>query len=133
MAQSGLALTLEQTIEIVSMYSSSDRSISAVATAPGWYVVGGFPLDVSVRARIDLLALVSDVSLVLTARLYCVTPGFEGEVPNTRVAVTSMIDTRVLSGYADLTGGRVYQMQAQVVGNAGADYYGIVRRGAPTG
>lgn len=133
MAQSGLALTPDQAVEIISMYSSSAFSILAVASAPGWNVVGTFPIDVSCRARLDAIACVSDDTLTLSARLYCVTPGSVGEVPGTRVTLNSMIDARVLSTAADLVGGRLYQVQAQVVGDEGDDFFGIVRRAAPSG
>lgn len=133
MAQSGIALSLEQAVDIISMYSSSARSILAVAAAPGWEVVGTFPMPATADLRLDLIGSVSDLSLTMTALLYCVTPGFVGEVANSRAALSSTIDTETFSQKVTLTGGRLYQVWAQVVGNAGDDYFGQVRRAAPAG
>ena len=133
MAQEGISLTLAQQIEVVSLYSSAAQSILAVATEPGWNVIGAFPMPTTASVRLDVLGSVSDTSLVMTTRLYCVTPGYLGEVSGSRAQLASIIDTEVFSGRFTLLGGRLYQVQAQVVGNAGDDYFGLVRRAAPAG
>lgn len=130
---SGLALTAQQTIDILSLYATSQEPVLAVATEPGWTVIGGFPMSTSADIRLDVTGSVSDVSLVLNTRLYCITPGFVGEVSGSRVQLTGLIDTQVLSGKFTLFGGRLYQVQAEVVGNAGGSYFGYVRRAAPAG
>jgi hypothetical protein len=130
---SGLALTTEQTIEILSLYSSSQDRIDAVATAPGWNVIGGFPMPTTADIRLDVFGLVSDASLNMTVRLYDVTPGSVGAVNGSDVHITSTTDDQEFSGVFTLTGGRRYQVQCQVVGNAGDNYFGCVRRAAPAG
>lgn len=128
----GLALTKEETIEILSLYATSNRSIVAVAVEPGWEVIGNlgrFPVTADIR--LDVTGIVSDDSLVLTTRLYCVTAGFIGEVSGSRVQLSSTIDDQAYSSQFTLTGGRVYQVQSQIVGNEGSDYFGYVRRAAP--
>jgi hypothetical protein len=129
---SGLALTKEETIEILSLYATSNRPILAVAVEPGWEVIGSlgrFPATADIR--LDVTGIVSDSSLVLTTRLYCVSPGFVGEVSGSRVALSSTVDDQAYSSRFTLTGGRVYQVQSQIVGNEGNDYFGYMRRAAP--
>jgi hypothetical protein len=132
MAES-LALSLEQTIDILSLYSSAAQSILAVATEPGWNVIGAFPMPTSADIRLDVIGSVSDPSLTLTARVYCVTAGYAGEVGGSRVLIASTIDVQAFSNKFRLTGRRLYQVQVQVVGNAGDNYFGLVRRAAPAG
>lgn len=128
-----LALTTQQTIEVISLYSSSGQSILGVAAAPGWTVIGAFPMSATASVRLDVIGSVSDVSLTMTVQMYCVSLGFAGVVSGSQVQVTSLIDAEVFSGLFTLTGGRLYQVQAQVVGNAGDSFFGMVRRAAPAG
>src|SRR3954454_14329922 len=121
-----LALTKAETIEILSLYSSAQQSIIAVATEPGWNVIGAFPMPTTAEIRLDLVGSVSDDSLLMTCRMYCVTPGFIGEVAGSRAQLSSTIDAEVFSSQFTLAGGRLYQVQCQVVGNAGDDYFGLV-------
>lgn len=133
MAQVGISLTLAQMIDVLSLYSSAAQSILGVEAAPGWNVIGAFPMPVSADIKLDVVGSVSHASLIMTARLYCVTPGFIGEVSGSRAQLSSVIDAEVFSGRFGLVGGRLYQVQCQVVGNAGDSYFGIVRRAAPAG
>ena len=128
---SGLALTKEETIEILSLYATSQQPVLAVAADPGWNVIGSFPIPTTADIRLDVTASVSDPSLTLIVRMYCVTPGFTGEVSGSRVQLNSTIDAEVFSAQFTLTGGRLYQVQAEVTGNAGDNYFGYVRRAAP--
>lgn len=130
---SGLALTTEQVIEILSLYATSQQPILAVAADPGWNVIGAFPMPTTADIRLDVIGSVSDPSLTMIARLYCVTPGFVGEVSGSRVQLTSMIDVEVFSSQFTLPGNMLYQVQVEVVGNAGDSYFGYVRRAAPAG
>jgi hypothetical protein len=82
-------------------------------------------------ARLDLIGSVSDASLELTCRLYCVTPGAVGEVPGSRSVIDSTTEARAFSSRCKLTAGCLYQVQAQVVGGEGDDYFGFVRRATP--
>lgn len=130
---SGLALTTQQTIEILSLYATSQQPILAVAADPGWTKIGSFPMPTTADIRLDVIGSVSDPSLTMTTRLYCVTPGFVGEVSGSRVSLGATIDTEVFSAQFTLTGGRVYQVQTEVTGNAGDSYFGYVSRVAPAG
>jgi hypothetical protein len=129
----GFALTQEQIIEIISVYSSAAQSILAVAAEPGWNVIGAFPMPTTADIRLDVIGSVSDPTLTMECRVYCVTPGFVGEVSGSRAQLNSTVDVEVFSGHFPLTGGRLYQMQCQVVGNVGDGYFGLVRRAAPAG
>lgn len=133
MAQSGIALSIADQIEIVSLYASAAERVDAVATAPGWTVVGGFPMPTTASIRLEVLGSVSDASLLMSIQLYCTTPGFVGVVAGSNVAISSLSDVSAYSSVFDLAGGRQYQVQAQVVGNAGSSYFGNVRRAAPSG
>jgi hypothetical protein len=130
---SGLALTKEETIEILSLYATSAARVDAVATAPGWVVVGSFPIPTTADIRLDVLGSVSDPSLTMSIRLYCTTPGSVGMVSGSQVALASLVDVQVFSSAFTVVGNRSYQVQSQVVGNAGASYFGNLRRVAPAG
>lgn len=130
---SGLALTTQQVIEILSLYSAAQQSIVAVAVAPGWNVIGAFPMPTDADIRLDVIGSVSDASLTMTTRMYCVSPGFVGPVSGSSVQIASTTDVEVFSGVFTLQGGRLYQVQVEVVGAAGDDFFGLVRRAAPAG
>jgi hypothetical protein len=130
---SSLALTLQQTIEILSLYATSNEPILAVAADPGWNVIGGFPMPTTADILLDLFGSVSDPSLTMIGRLYCVTPGFVGEVSGSRVQLTSTIDTEEFSSQFTLPGNMLYQVQVEVIGNSGDSYFGYARRIAPAG
>jgi hypothetical protein len=131
---SGLALTTEQIIEVISMYASSDAGILAVAAAPGWKVIGTFPMPTNANVTLDLTGCVSDPSLTLSARLYCVSPGFIGAIVGSIAQLQgNTIDDRVFSSTCALAGGRLYQIHAQVVGAEGDAFFGSVRRACPVG
>ena len=130
----GLALTTQQIIETISLYSSSASQVPAVAVAPGWSVFGAFPMGTTAAIRLDVLGSVSDPSLTMTVRLYCITAGSVVAVSGSTCQISSTTDIEVFSGVFTLIGGnRQYQMQCQVVGNVGPSYFGNVRRTAPTG
>lgn len=128
----GLALSDAERIEIISMYATSAEPVLAVAADPGWQTVGMFPMRVSANIRFSVIGTVSDASLTLTTRLYCLTPGFVGEVTGSRVQhVGELIGAEQVSPPCTLTAGRLYEVQAEVTGNAGPDYYGNVWRAGP--
>lgn len=128
----GLALSDAERIEIISMYATSARQVDAVAADPGWEVIGGFPMRASADVRLSVLGSVSDPSLTLTALLYCVSVGFEGEVSGSRAVLTgNTIDAEAFSARCTLSGGRLYQVWIEVTGASGLAFYGQVRRAAP--
>lgn len=129
----GLALTQEQIIEILSVYGTAPFEIEAVATTPGWTVIGAFTMPATTDLRIQALGSVSDASLVLRVRLYCITPGGVGVVSGSTVQLNSVTDIDAFSGVFSLPGGRAYQFQAEVTGGAGSGLFGVVRRSAPVG
>ena len=132
MAQSGIALSTEQIIDILSLYSSTAARVDSVTVEPGWQVFGGFPMPATANIRLDVYGSVSDPALILTVRLYCTTPGFAGEVVGSRAAIVgATVDTEVFSSVFEIVGNRSYQMQAQVVGAVAG--FGNVRRAAPAG
>ena len=118
---------------IASNYAASAGSIPAVAAAPGWNVIGTFPVTKTRPVSLDVIGSVSDLSLTMTAQFYCVTPGSVGVVTGSTATIASLTDVETASGSAVLQSGRLYQIQEQIVGNAGDSYFGNVRRAAPTG
>jgi hypothetical protein len=124
----GFQLTTEQVIEILSVYATADLRLEAVATTPGWNVIGAFTMPASATLRLDLLGAVSDLSLTLRVRLYCVTTGYVGPVSGSDATLASLVESQAFSGNIDLVGGLLYQFQAEVTGAVGTPYFGVVRR-----
>lgn len=110
---------------------TSTTPVLAVLTEPGWQVIGSFSPDADGDANLSAIGSVSSSLLVMTARLYCVEPGSVGEVTGSRATIASTVDTRASSARFTLSGGRLYQVQAQVVGSVGDDYFGILRAAMP--
>ena len=126
-----LALTTQQTVEILSLYSTADRNVEAVAAAPGWNVIGAFPISASATILLDAIGSVSNSSLTMTLRLYDITPSSVGPVSGSALLITSTTSVHVYSAAFDIVGGHQYQVQAQVVGAAGAGLFGNAHRVAP--
>lgn len=122
----GLATTNESTLEIISAYAAPQQGIQAVETTPGWYVVGGFRMPQTARARLELVGAVSGEGLTMRARLFSLKEGAVGPVTGSLVTLNATTTTRALSGAFELTGGQGadYQMQVEVVGGAEDDDYG---------
>lgn len=108
-------------------------SILAVASPPGWCVIGAFTTTRVGRFQTHLVGSVSDPALTLTARIYCVTPGHVGPIVGSESVITSVTDVEALSSLYNLDGPFLYQIQAQAVGNAGEDYFATIRRASPEG
>ncbi|HYQ47144.1 MAG TPA: hypothetical protein VER11_34475 [Polyangiaceae bacterium] len=130
---SGLALTKEETIEILSVYATAEERIDAVTSAPGWEAIGAFPIPATADIRLDVLGSVSDAALTLTVRLYDITSGHEGPVAGSEVNITSLLDAQAFSATFTVIGNHRYQVHAQVVGASGASYFGHILRAAPAG
>ena len=130
----GLALTTEQIIEILSVYATAERIIDAVAATPGWHVIGAFSMPASADVLVDAMGSVSDdASLTLRVRLFDITPGSVGPVSGSLASTTSETDVKFTSGVITLTGGHLYQFQAEVTGGASSSLYGAVRRATLAG
>ncbi len=128
-----LSLTTEQVIEVLSLYATADTTIYGVVSAPGWIVIGSFPMPASADIRLDAMGSVSGPSLVMSVRLYDTTPGFIGPVSGSTATIVSTTMAEVYSSTFSVVGGHTYQVQAQVVGNVGNNYFGSAHRVAPIG
>lgn len=124
----GFALTTEQIIEILSVYSTPEREIEAVAATPGWNVIGAFVMPASADILVDIMGSVSVDSLTLRVRLYDITPGSIGVVSGSIAQLNSETDVQAYSGRITLQGGHKYQFQAEVTGGSGDGFFGVLRR-----
>lgn len=122
--------TTASVVEVISAYSAANQMIPAVTATPGWFVIGSFFMPKSAPVKLELIGVVSAGGLVMRARLFdlsTATPVSGTTTPN----ITSIVpDERQVSGAVDLTGGRSYQIQVEVIG-AVADSFGVVRNAAP--
>ena len=127
----GLGLTTEQIIEILSAYAAPQSEVAAVADTPGWAVLGAFEMPITAdEIVLSVVGSVSDASLTMRVRLFCITPTFVGEVSGSIATITSTTDVQVNSGSFELTGGRLYQFQAEVTGDDGDEFFGVVESAA---
>jgi len=126
----GFALTSASSVEIVAAYAAPLTTIQAVASTPGWIVLGAFYLPKSCDARLDAMMVVSDSSLTCRVRLYDVTVdsslGAAARVIPGGVSTSSETIVRQLGGVVALKAGHIYQIQAEVTGNSGDAYFGVV-------
>jgi len=123
---SGIGVTGGAQVEIISAWTMSNEIVLAVAADPGWYVKGSFKPNVSTdEARLQLIGSVSDASLTLKVRIFDITAG--APVDGTLIQLSSLVDVEAVSAVFPLVGGRTYQVQAEVVGNAGDAYFGVMR------
>ncbi len=129
---SGFALTTANSADVVAAYSAPKTVITAVASGTGWNVIGEFYLPLTVTAQLDVVGLVSDADLTMTARLWSVADKAAVTTLGT-VATSSTSAVRLLSARNSLTGDRRYQIQAQVVGSSGLDQFGVVETATITG
>lgn len=120
-----IALTTGKTVEVISAYAAPATPINAVVESPGWNVVGAFRVPVSAKGRLEIVGIVSDADLVMTARLYDLTAV---EVVGGSIAQVDgeTTDTFARSGVFEFIGGHVYQVQAEVVGDV-SDGYGVLK------
>lgn len=126
----GFALTNASSIEVVAAYAAPQTTVPAVAATPGWQVLGAFYLPKSCSARLDALMVVSDDSLTCRVRLYDVTADTSlsaaARVIAGGVSTSSTTITRQLGGVVALKAGHTYQIQAEVIGDSGDTYFGVV-------
>ena len=110
--------------------TSAQQSVLAVEDEPGWNVVGAFRSNSTTSSStFSAIACVSDDSLLMTIRLYDVTPGSVGAVAGAALLINSTTDIYAQTGSNfTLAQGHIYQVQVQVVGAVGVDYFGTVRR-----
>lgn len=126
----GFALTNASTTEVIAAYSAPQTVIPAVPSTPGWQAIGAFYLPKSCAARLDALLMVSDTSLTCRVRLFDVTPDASIEASDRVIAggvsSSSTAPVRQLGGVVSLIGGHTYQIQAEVIGDEGDEFFGVV-------
>lgn len=120
----GLKLGPDELIEVLSTYTATEQAIPAVGGTPGWYVVGAFRMRASFEIILQGVLCVSHASLTIRARLFDVTAR---EPVAIQLATQSTVDEYVQSGATVLVGLHVYQMQVEVTGNSGEDYFGSMK------
>jgi hypothetical protein len=131
----GFALESAASVEVIAAYSAPQIQIPAVSESPGWRVVGAFYLPKSAKCRLDILALVSDPSLTLHARLYELKTGTQGAnqvVTGALVQTQSIVPKRSLSSVVSLVGNRNYQIHIEVTGGAGEGLFGLIHNATIT-
>lgn len=125
----GFALTQAASLEIIAAYGSPQVMIPAVDATPGWQVLGAFFLPKSTRARLDALMMVSDPSLTCRVRLYDASPGAIAAAARVIPGLAtsqSLTMQRRLGPLVSLVGSKLYQIQAEVIGDSGDTYFGVV-------
>lgn len=110
-----VALSTGTIVEIISAYATLTQTIDAVASAPAWMVVGSFFMPKPALCKLELVGLVSDPANSMTARLFNSTDSAVVS-GSTTDAVVETTDARKFSGVVSLDGGKLYQMQVQVIG-----------------
>lgn len=119
-----LKLTADELIEVLSTYTATEQAIPAVGTTPGWYVVGAFRMRATLDVVMAGVLCVSHSSLTIRSRLFDVTDRVPVAI---ELATQSTVDAYVQSGAAELEGLHIYQMQIEVTGNAGENFFGSVK------
>lgn len=125
----GLALTQDLEVQVLSSYVAGLHDIDAVATsATGWHVCGEFRMPETEDVRLEIFGVVSDVSLTLRARLFCVEDDagvdVAQEVSGSFASHSSTVNARATSGAFELQGGRLYEFQMQVYGGVSTSLFG---------
>jgi hypothetical protein len=126
----GYGLTSRPGIEVLSAYSAPQTDIESVATTPGWHVVGAFKMPLTAELRLELIGFVSGAGLTLRARFFDVTAG--APVASSEASTTATTDTIALGPVVTLTGGHLYQIQAECTGGGAPEQIATVRAAAPT-
>ncbi len=119
---SGFAVEKVTSLEVVAAWVAPKRVVPAVASSPGWYVMGEYYLPKSTMAQLDVVGCVSDVSLTLRARLWDVQAA--APVPG-EVQIKKVDGDRVKGARVSLLGNRRYQVQVECTGGAGDTLFGV--------
>ena len=120
----GLKLGPDELLEVITTFSATEQAVPAVTATPGWFVVGAFRMRVTMRVLLSAIVSVSNTALTLRGRLFDMTAGVPVPV---FLSTGGMVDAYVQSGAAELRGGHVYQMQVEVVGGSGEEFFGSVK------
>jgi hypothetical protein len=122
----GLGLTQTPEFEVLATYSAPEQVVPAVEATPGWYVVGAFRMPIAAEVKAEVYGSVSDDSLTMRGRLFCITSGSVGPVSGSTATITSTTDVRALSGLFTLPAGD-FQMQIEVTGDEGEELFGSLK------
>lgn len=125
----GFALEGASSVEVIAAYAAPQTLVPAVSATPGWRVLGAFFLPKTVVARIDTLMMVSDDSLTCRVRLYDATPGAIAAASRVVPGTASTQSTTTVHAYGPrvtLTGGHTYELQCEVTGDEGNEFFGVV-------
>lgn len=114
-----IGLTTENEVEVINAFTATNQQLPVVAAEPGWYVVGSFWLTASALARLDVVGCVSNDGNTLRVRLFDLDPDVNAPVAGSQVEIEDAIDTHVVSTPLQLTGRRIYQVQAEAIGPDG--------------
>lgn len=102
--------------------------IQAVTASGGWEVIGAFYLEtVPNSVSVEAILLVSSASLSGSVRLYNVTGA--GPVTGSALGTASTTDTRLVTGdiAGQLTGNRLFQIEAECFGGDQLSHFTTVR------
>lgn len=126
----GFGLTSRPTLEVLSAYSAPQTDIESVATTPGWHVIGAFKMPLTAELHLELIGFVSGAGLTLRARFFDLTAG--APVASSEASITATTDTIAIGPTIELTGGHLYQIQAECTGGGASDEFATVRAASPT-
>lgn len=123
----GIAATASASVELISTFTATNQAIPAVVSEPGWYVIGTLFLPIGVTGvQLEAIGALSVAGLTMNVRLFdlvAVAPVGGSDT----TALTAIPDTRSTSGLFDLTGGRQYQIQVQVIGTVDPANFGTIK------
>ncbi len=110
-----IGLTGGTEVEIITAYTATNQPVDAVVAGPAWVVIGAFYMPMGGQVQLEAIGLVSLGTVALTLKLFDVTAA--DDVSGSLTAqISSLLDSRAVSGSFNVVGGRVYQIQAQAIG-----------------
>jgi hypothetical protein len=110
-----IGLGTSTVVEIISVYAASNQVVPAVADPPAWRVVGAFYMPATAPVKLEVIGAVTVAGIEMTMRIFDVTAAAPVSGSTTPV-IDGIVDERQISGAFELPGGKIYQMQAQVIG-----------------
>lgn len=124
---SGFPKITVSTVEVVIASTAGKHVIQAQTTSPGWRVINEFPFALTAKAGLDVMGMVSAAGLSLNLRLV---DASTGAVVGSAVSIQQTSPTRAKGGQITLTGGKVYQIQAECIGAVSDTNFGTVQAAA---
>ena len=119
-----LALGQNTTVEVISAYAATNQQLAAVAVAPAWEIIGAFWMPREASVSLDIIGSVTLAGVQMKGRLFDVADAVPVSGSDTAI-IDGTVDERQFSGAFLLPGGKLYQIQAQVIGSI--SHFGIVR------